>query len=55
MSTEHVPSHNELINQYEGERRYYEVKFKQAVGVVIVLSVTFLLVKIFSIGTVPGN
>lgn len=51
MSAEHVPSHRELIDQFDSEKKYYEVKFKQAVGVVIALSIAFILVKIFSIGS----
>lgn len=49
MAREHVPSHKELIQTHEEERKYYEVKFKQAIGVIVVLVIAFIIVKVISV------
>ena len=46
MQGEHVPSHSELIKKYSSERNYYEERFKQAAGIIIVLVAAFIIVRI---------
>ena len=48
MQKEHVPSHEELIKQYQSERAYYESKFTQSAIITIFLVVIFLCVKMLS-------
>lgn len=48
MESEHVPSHKELISHYRSERSYYETKFRQSIGIAVVLILAFLAVKILS-------
>ena len=55
MTREHVPSHQELIGQYQEERNFYESKFKQSVGIIIVLVVTFLIIKVISVSNGEGE
>jgi len=46
MQGEHVPSHSELIKKYSHERNYYESRFKQAAGIIVVLVVAFIIVRL---------
>ena len=48
MQNEHVPSHQELIKQYQSERAYYETKFTQSAFITIFLVIVFLCVKMLS-------
>ena len=49
MSKEHIPSHRELIELHEEERKFYAVKFKQTIGVILILVLAFIVVKIISV------
>ena len=51
MERESVPSHRELIQKYELEKSYYSEKFRQSVGVIIVIVLAFLFVKYASFRT----
>lgn len=46
MRDEHVPTHNDMIKNYYAQKNYYEERFKQAVGIIIVLVVSFVVVRL---------
>jgi len=46
MYSEHIPSHSELINKYSHDKKYYESKFQQTAGIILILVITFIIVRL---------